>query len=110
MNASHDAGLPDGLAYPIAVGRASCKKNLDLHATLQSYLQAFAATLISVGVRIIPIGQQAGQDCLISLYPVIGEVSTEAATATLSELGSASMLSDLMAIKHENATPRIYRT
>lgn len=110
VNASHDAGLPDGLAYPVAVGRAARKKNLDLNATLQSYLQAFAATLISVGVRIIPIGQQAGQDCLTSLYPVIETVSTEAATATLSDLGSASMLSDLMAIKHENATPRIYRT
>ena len=76
----------------------------------QRTLKKTTLTLISVGVRIIPIGQQAGQDCLISLYPVIGKVSTEALTATLSELGSASMLSDLMAIKHENATPRIYRT
>lgn len=110
VNASYNTGLPDGIAYPIAVGSAAQKTDLDLGATLQSYLQTFAATLISVGVRIIPIGQQAGQDCLVSLYPVIEEVSTKAATSSLDELGSASMLSDLMAMKHENATPRIYRT
>jgi len=110
VNASYNTGLPDGLAYPIAVGRAAHKAGLDLSATLQSYLQAFAATLISVGVRIIPIGQQAGQDCLVSLYPVIEEVSAEAAAASLDGLGSAAVLSDLMAVKHEISVPRIYRT
>ena len=83
---------------------------LDLTLTLQSYLQAFAANLISVGVRAIPIGQQAGQHCLVRLYPVIEEVITQAAEASLAEMGSSALLSDLMAMKHEHSVPRIYRT
>ena len=109
-NTSYQTDLPDGLAYPVAVGQAARTMDLDLTLTLQSYLQAFAANLISVGVRAIPIGQQAGQHCLVGLYPVIEEVITQAVEASLDEVGSAALLSDLMAMKHEHSVPRIYRT
>ena len=109
-NTSYQTDLPDGLAYPVAVGQAARTMDFDLTLTLQSYLQAFAANLISVGVRAIPIGQQAGQHCLVGLYPVIEEVITQAVEASLDEVGSAALLSDLMAMKHEHSVPRIYRT
>ena len=110
INASYQTDLPDGLAYPVAVGLAARSMELDLTLTLQSYLQAFAANLISVGVRAIPIGQQAGQNCIVRLYPVIEEAIMQVAEASLDELGSAALLSDLIAIKHEHSVPRIYRT
>ena len=110
VNTSYQTDLPDGLAYPVAVGLAARTMELDLTLTLQSYLQAFAANLISVGVRAIPIGQQAGLHCLVRLYPVIEEVITQVAKASLDEVGSAALLSDLIAIKHEHSVPRIYRT
>jgi len=109
-NTSYQTDLPDGLAYPVAVGQAARTMDLDLTLTLQSYVQAFVANLISVGVRAIPIGQQAGQHCLVRLYPVIEEVITQAAEASLAEVGSSALLSDLMAMKHEHSVPRIYRT
>ena len=109
-NTSYQTDLPDRLAYPVAVGMAARAEDLDLTLTLQGYLQAFAANLISVGVRAIPIGQQAGHHCLVGLYPVIEKVSAEAAEASLDEVGSAALLSDVMAIKHETSSPRIYRT
>ena len=76
FNASHDDNLPEGLAYPVAVGMASKTLGLNVKLTIQSYLQAFASNLISVGIRTIPIGQQSGQDCLLRLYPVIEDVVT----------------------------------
>ena len=110
MKASYNLKLPDRTAYPIAVGMAAREIGLDLTLTLQSYLQAFASNLISVGVRTIPIGQQAGQDCLMGLYPVIEDITKKIKSATLDELGSATLMSDLMAMKHEKSAPRIYRT
>ena len=98
------------MAYPVAIGMAAQQIGLNLTLTLQSYLQAFASNLISVGVRTIPIGQQAGQDCLIGLYPVIGNMTKRIKSESLNEIGSATFVSDLMAIKHENSVPRIYRT
>jgi urease accessory protein len=110
VRASYDVNLPDQTAYPVAVGMTAQQIGLDLTLTLQSYLQAFASNLISVGVRTIPIGQQAGQDCLIGLYPVIQNMAKQIRSESLDELGTATFLSDLMAMKHEKSVPRIYRT
>ena len=110
VKAGYGVKLPDRTAYPVAVGVTAKQFDLDLALTLQSYLQAFASNLISVGVRAIPIGQQAGQDCLIGLYPIIEKITKTVKSESLNELGSATFVSDLMAIKHENSVPRIYRT
>ena len=110
VKAGYGVKLPDQTAYPVAVGMTAKQIDLDLALTLQSYLQAFASNLISVGVRTIPIGQQAGQDCLIGLYPIIEKMTKKIKSESLNELGSATFVSDLMAIKHENSVPRIYRT
>tara|TARA_B100001057_G_scaffold458475_2_gene507767 strand:+ start:97 stop:714 length:618 start_codon:yes stop_codon:yes gene_type:complete len=110
VRASYDVKLPDRTAYPVAIGMAAKQIGLDLTLTIQSYLQAFASNLISVGVRTIPIGQQAGQNCLVELYPAIEDVTKKIELATLNEIGSATFMSDLMAMKHEHSAPRIYRT
>ena len=110
VNASYNLNLPDGLAYPIAVGIAAQQMEVDLKLTLQCYLQAFAANLISVGVRSIPIGQQAGQKCLKTLGPIIKSMADTLSKGTLDDLGSGSFVSDIMAMQHEVSTPRIYRT
>ena len=110
VNESYQTVIPDGLAYPVAVGLAAQTLNLDLTLTLQSYLQAFAVNLISVGLRTIPIGQQAGQNCIVGLHYVIEEVMTQVAESSFEELGSAALMSDLLAMKHEHSIPRIYRT
>ena len=110
VRAGYDVKLPDRTAYPVAVGMTAKQIDLDLALTLQSYLLAFASNLISVGVRTIPIGQQAGLNCLIGLYPVIEKMTKEIKLQSLNELGSGTLVSDLMAIKHENSVPRIYRT
>ena len=110
VNASHGVGLPDGLSYPVAIGQAAQLMQIDLRLSVQCYLQAFAANLISVGVRTIPIGQQAGQNCLVNLYSTIARVVKKCSHATLDQLGGATPMADLMAMKHEKSMPRIYRT
>ncbi len=110
VNGSYGAELAQGLAYPIAVGMAARRRNIDIKLTTQSYLQAFAASLISVGVRIIPIGQQAGQDCLVTLCRIIEQVNNRLDVAGLEQLGSASFMSEIMSMMHEKSNPRIYRT
>ena len=110
VNASHGVDLPDGLSYSVAIGQAAQLMQIDLRLSVQCYLQAFAANLISVGVRTIPIGQQAGQNCLVNLYSTIARVVEKCSHATLDQLGGATPMADLMAMKHEKSMPRIYRT
>ena len=110
VRASYNVKLPDRTAYPVAIGMTAQQIGLDLTLTLQSYLQAFASNLISVGVRTIPIGQQSGQDCLIGLYPVVENITKKIKSESLNALGTATFVSDMMAMKHEKSVPRIYRT
>ena len=110
VNKCYGLALPDGLAYPVAVGAASAQINLDLLLTLQSFLHGFVSNLISVGVRLIPIGQRAGQECLVGTFPVIERVCTELEGISLTELGSCAFTSDLMSLQHEQDSPRLYRT
>lgn len=107
---AYGVSLPQGLGYPIAVGSAARMMELDLQLTIQSYLQAFAANLISVGVRTIPIGQQGGLRCLAGLSTLIQSEAAKSCQEGLEMLGSSVFTADLMSMRHENSSPRVYRT
>jgi len=47
--------------YPVAVAAAAAGHGIPREAVLHAYLHAFAANLVSAAVRIIPLGQTAGQ-------------------------------------------------
>jgi urease accessory protein len=97
-------------AYPIAAGSFCHAANIDRRAALLAYLQSFASTLISVGVRLIPLGQTQGLAMLHNLMPVIAATATRAETATLDDLGSTTLGADIAAMKHETQYSRVFRT
>ncbi|MFT7059321.1 MAG: urease accessory protein [Pseudorhodobacter sp.] len=103
----HD--LPD-LTYPVAIGRAAKLSNLPKTATAAVYLHAFTANLVSVAVRLVPLGQTAGQRVTQSLHPLCQRLAEEAATQGLDALSSSAFLSDIAAMRHETLDVRIFRT
>lgn len=107
---THELDLADGLAYPVAVGRAGACLGLDKRQLVAAFLQSWCANQISVAVRAIPIGQLDGQQCLVALMPEI-DSATDLALATPSdEIGSFTMGAELASLEHETAEQRIYRT
>ena len=66
------------IAYPVAVGVAAAAHGLRLEPTLPAYLHAFAANLVSAGVRLIPLGRRTGRVVLARLTAVIEEIAAEA--------------------------------
>ena len=99
-----------GLAYPIAAACACKAMSVDLPHALLAFLQGFSNALISVAVRLVPIGQTAGLHIMRDLMPIIASTATRAATATLDDLGSCAVISDIAAMKHETLHSRIFRT
>jgi urease accessory protein len=106
------AMAPDGpeLAYPIAVGLAAAAHDLPLPASLEAFLLAFAANLVSAGLRLGIVGQTDGQRITAALAPLAAAVAAEAATATLAELGSATLRSDIFSLRHETQYSRLFRS
>lgn len=98
------------IPYPIAVGAMTGANNIPEDTAAAALLHAFAASLISAAVRIIPLGQSTGLSVLAALEPTILAVTDETKTATLDDLGGATWRADLAAMHHETQYTRLFRS
>ncbi len=98
------------MAYPVAAGLACKQMRIAKDQALAAYLQGFCAALVSVAVRLVPLGQTSGLKILRNLSPLISRTVTRAAAASLDDLGSNCIAADIAAMQHETLEPRIFRT
>ena len=109
------ATLMDGIvvkyqSYPVVLAATFNAAGISKNAGLLAFLQAFSNNLIGVAVRLIPLGQTKGLDIMRQLVPLIVATAERAAEATLADLGSATLLSDIAAMKHETQYSRVFRS
>jgi urease accessory protein len=98
--------LGGAVAYPVAVGAAAA--DIPIETALTAWLHAFAANLVSVAVRAVPLGQTDGVAVIAGLEPIILATASRAAGSTLDDLGSSALLSDIAAMRHETLQPRLF--
>lgn len=98
------------VAYPVAVGMACAGHGIALRPALEAYLHAFAANLVSAGVRLIPLGHTDGQRALMRLERSVAEAAEAALSATLDDLGACTFMADIAAMKHETQHTRLFRS
>ncbi|HEX2020249.1 MAG TPA: urease accessory UreF family protein [Aurantimonas sp.] len=98
------------LAYPVAAGRLAAMAGLPLDDSLTAYAHGSAAALVSAAVRLVPLPQSVAVRVLHRLEPAIGDAAGRAAGATLDDLGSAALGSDIAAMRHETLRTRLFRS
>jgi urease accessory protein len=98
------------IAYPVAVAIAAADHGIDLPSALAAYLHAFAANLVSAGVRLVPLGQTAGQIAITRLEVQVAEAVTVGIETPLEDIGGAAFLMDMAAMKHETQYTRLFRS
>jgi urease accessory protein len=103
-----DAECPPVLAA--VVGGACRAHSLPLHASLALYLHAFAANLVSAGIRLVPLGQMTGQRITAALEPAVSQRAELAAEAELEELGNAGPMVEILSMQHEEQYTRLFRS
>jgi len=101
--------VPD-MAYPVVVGRAAGIVGLALLPVTQLWMQAFASNLVQAAQRLLPIGQTEGQRILARLTPLIRQISTEATSATIDDIGTSTFMVDTAAMQHSAQYSRIFRS
>ena len=94
--------------YPVALGAAAGQAGLPLEPALTAWLHAFASNLVSVAVRAVPLGQSDALQVIAALEHVIVRTARRAAESTLDDLGSASLVSDIAAMRHETLDGRLF--
>ena len=98
------------VSYPVAVALASGSAGIPLADTLTAYLHGVAANLVSSGVRLIPLGQTAGQRILAQLQKPVAESAENSAVRSLQDLGSAAPIIDWTSAQHETQYTRLFRS
>lgn len=98
------------VAYPVAVAVAAAGHGIPLEAALAATLHAFAANLVSAGVRLIPLGQTEAQRIVAELMPTVEDVAATAPATRLDDLGGMAMLGDIASMRHETQYTRLFRT
>lgn len=98
------------VAYPVAVGASAAAHGLPLPDTAQAYAQAFAASLVSAAVRLVPLGQSDGLRALARLERVIPRVVAAALGCTLDDVGGAALAADIASMRHETQYTRLFRS
>ena len=98
------------VAYPVAVAAAAGGHSLPLEASLEAFVLALVANLVSAAVRLGPIGQTGGQKILATLLPRVRALAREAAGSSLADLGGCAFRSDIAAMRHETQYSRLFRS
>ncbi|MGE0768485.1 MAG: urease accessory protein UreF [Hyphomicrobiaceae bacterium] len=98
------------VAYPIAVGAGTAAHAVALGGVLQAYGIAFVTNLVSAAIRLSVVGQTDGQRALASLMGAVTDVAQGALSATLDDIGSATLRSDLASLAHETQYSRLFRS
>ena len=94
----------------VVAGFASSAHGVALKPALTCYLHAFAAMVVSAGVRLVPLGQTDGQKITAALEPFVLKAIALAAATPLEELGAAVVAVDIHSMRHETQYSRIFRS
>lgn len=96
--------------YAIAFGIAIAHWQIQPHTALLAYLHSWATNLITAGVKLIPLGQTAGQELLLDLQPLISATVQEIISLADDELSCCSWGLSLASMQHETQYTRLFRS
>ncbi|MEH2205121.1 MAG: urease accessory protein UreF [Nostoc sp.] len=96
--------------YAIAFGIAVAHWQISIQAALLAYLHSWASNLITAGVKLIPLGQTAGQQLLLDLQPLLSAATLEILALEDDQLACCSWGLSLASMQHETQYTRLFRS
>ncbi len=97
-------------AYSVAVAMAASLAGVALRPALVAFLHALAANLVSAGVRLVPLGQTAGQRALAALEAPVLAAAEAALERPGDDLGAAALMVEWTSARHECQYTRLFRS
>lgn len=96
--------------YAIAFAIACAHWDINIQAALLAYLHSWANNLITAGIKLIPLGQTAGQELLLGLQPLLITTVGEILTMADDDLGCCNWGLSLASMQHETQYTRLFRS
>jgi urease accessory protein len=96
--------------HAVVFGAALGRAGLDGEAVAAAYLYATAALLVNAALRLLPLGQVAGQRLLADIRPAIARLARAAARAAPDAMWSFAPGLELAALRHATLEARMFRS
>nr|WP_310430166.1 urease accessory protein UreF [Chamaesiphon sp. VAR_48_metabat_135_sub] len=96
--------------YAIAFGVAAQYWQIDRHAAILAYLHSWVTNSIGAGIKLIPLGQTAGQQILWHLQEELDLLSQIIPTLADEDLYACSWGLSLASMQHETLYSRLFRS
>jgi urease accessory protein len=96
--------------FAIAFGVVASAWKINAVAAVEGYLHSWATNLVNAGIKLVPLGQTAGQQILLNLGRFMGEMSAAIVTLEDDELESCSWGLSLASMAHEMQYSRLFRS
>lgn len=94
--------------YCIAFGHSAARMGIGLEEALTGFYYNAAAGMVTNCVKLIPLGQQAGQELLLSLHPLIEALVHANLRPEEDLIGICSTGLDIRCMQHEHLYSRLY--
>ncbi len=104
------SGVAGEAPYPVAVAAVAASNGVALEPAIAAYLHAVLSNLIQAAVRLVPLGQSHGVALMANMEKPILATAARATHSSLDDLGSAAIMSDIMAMQHETQYSRVFRS
>jgi urease accessory protein len=96
--------------FAVAFGLIAAHWEIDEPSTALGYLHSWASNLISAGIKLVPIGQTAGQQLLLRLGPVLESTALAVLALPDDDLESCGYGLALASMAHETQYSRLFRS
>lgn len=97
-------------SFPAAFSFAAAAAGIGARDGLLAYLWAWCENGVGAAVKLVPLGQTAGQRMLFRLAPVLPAIAAQAETLADDELSSALPLLAILSSCHETQYSRLFRS
>lgn len=102
--------LGGGTAYSVAVGAVAAANGVTLGDTLIAFLQAQCGQLVSAAIRLSVIGQRQAVAILAGLEGQLIALAQATEGLGLEDLGSATVVADMLSMRHETQYSRLFQS
>jgi urease accessory protein len=100
----------EGICHAAIFGIATARGGISLPDALTACLSAFAANLMSAGLRLGIVGQTDGQRILAALEPAVAAAVAACLAREAEGFGAATFALDLASMAHETQYSRLFRS
>jgi urease accessory protein len=101
---------PGGVAHATAFAFACARWHIESLPALQTYAWAWVENQVLAAVKLVPLGQSAGQRMLHALNARLGALATRAVDVMDSDIGVSTFRQGIASARHEVQYTRLFRS